>query len=189
MIERQCTECGQAFRGNMRRCRSCQAIERDCDGCGRTFRGVYRYCQACWRAALPPGEWEARARSYGNSRRARKEAAQVAGPVPAEVYAAIRASGPCVYCGAEGTTVDHVRPLSRGGHEAEYNLVPACPSCNFSKNDSLLTAWRPDRVAYAVAQSPKVEAEYVRLLSLDEPGGEDIEGGESDGRRDGAAAA
>ena len=182
-------ECGQPSKGSDRRCRGCQAIERDCDGCGRTYRGLFRYCQACWRAALPPGEWEARARSYGNSRRARKEAAQVAGPVPPAVYAAIKASAPCVYCGAEATTVDHVRPLSRGGHEAEYNLVPACLFCNCSKNDRLLTEWRPDRVAYAVAHSPKVEAEYVRLLSLDDPGTEDMEGDRDDERSGEVAAA
>ena len=157
--------CGQVFKGTSRRCHACEAIERDCAGCGRRFRGLARYCQACWRSALPPGEWEARARSYGNSRRARKEAAEVAGPVPPEVYAAIRTSGPCVYCGAEAATIDHVRPLTRGGAEAEFNLVPACVSCNCSKNDSLLTSWRPGRVAYGVAHSRKVEHEYLRLLA------------------------
>lgn len=162
MTERQCAECGQTFRGLRRICKSCGAIERDCIDCGRRFRGLGRRCQTCWQATLPPGEWEDRARSYGNSRRARKEAAEVAGPVPPEVYAAVRASGPCVYCGADATTVDHVRPLSRGGAEAECNLVPACGSCNSSKGYRLLTEWRPDRVAYGVESSPKVASEYAR---------------------------
>ena len=115
---------------------------------------------------------------WGNARRARKLAAEVAGPVPAEVYATIRASGPCVYCGTEATTVDHVRPLARGGWEHESNLVPACMSCNCSKNVSLLTAWRPDRVAYGVAHSLKVASEYMALLA--EEFAEDEEAGQAE---------
>jgi len=104
-------------------------------------------------------------RRYGNTRRARKLAAQVAGPIPFAVYLAIIKSGPCVYCGAPATTVDHIRPLSRGGCEVPENLVPACQSCNFSKNDGLLTEWRPDRVARGIATSRLVRAEYERQLS------------------------
>jgi hypothetical protein len=82
-----------------------------------------------------------------------------------------------VYCGEKATTVDHVRPLARGGWEHESNLVPACTFCNCSKNDSLLTTWRlSGRVAYGVTHSPKVEGEYARLLALGKPdGGENLE--------------
>lgn len=99
-----------------------------------------------------------------NARRARKAAAEIIGPVPPEVYAAIRASGKCVYCGTQATTVDHIRPLSRGGWEHESNLVAACKSCNYSKSNRLLTEWRrQDRVAHAVKRSPLVAAEWARL--------------------------
>jgi len=91
-----------------------------------------------------------------HTRRARKLAAQVAGPVPPGTYAEVLASGPCVYCGAPATTVDHVVPLARGGHEAEYNLVPACGTCNFSKGPKLLSEWDPARVAHAAACSEKI---------------------------------
>lgn len=40
----------------------------------------------------------------------------------------------CAYCGGPATTVDHVKPVARGG--AEYdpaNLVAACESCNLAK--------------------------------------------------------
>lgn len=105
-------------------------------------------------------------RRANNSRRARKVAAEIAGPVPKEVYAAVRASGPCVYCGEEAATVDHVRPLARGGWEIEWNLAPACKACNYSKGDKLLTEWRhQDRVQYAVAHSREVAAEWARLTS------------------------
>lgn len=107
----------------------------------------------------------AKATSRKNARRARRSAAQVAGPVPLKVYEAIMASGPCVYCGGAATTVDHVRPLAQGGWEHESNLVPACGPCNFSKGPRLLTEWRlPDRVIYGIEHSPKVAAEYERLI-------------------------
>jgi 5-methylcytosine-specific restriction endonuclease McrA len=97
--------------------------------------------------------------------RARKLGAQVAGPVPPGTYAAIRASGPCVYCDATATTVDHVTPLARGGHEAEYNLVPACGSCNSSKGAKLLPEWDTARVAHAVLCSERVAAQLDLQLA------------------------
>jgi hypothetical protein len=89
----------------------------------------------------------------------------VAGPVPARVYREVVASGRCVYCEKPATTVDHVRPLSRGGHEAEYNLVPACGPCNFGTGSRLLTEWDQVRVAHGAAQSFLVAAELKRELS------------------------
>ena len=41
----------------------------------------------------------------------------------------------CFYCGKRATTVDHLRPLSRGGTDAEANLVAACTDCNTAKGD------------------------------------------------------
>ena len=86
--------------------------------------------------------------------------------MPARVYREVLASGPCVYCGNPATTADHVRPLSRGGHEAEYNLVPACSPCNFGKGARLLIHWDPVRVAYGIAHSAAVEDELERELAL-----------------------
>jgi 5-methylcytosine-specific restriction endonuclease McrA len=128
-------------------------------------RGASPQCGSCSSAALPPDERAARDRRYHNTRRARKAGAEIAGPVPAEVYAAVRTSGPCVYCAGTADAVDHVWPLARGGPEHESNLVPACTPCNSSKHDRLLTEWRPDRVARAVACSSTVAAEWARLSS------------------------
>lgn len=50
--------------------------------------------------------------------------------------------GRCFYCGVEvGDTyhVDHVVPLSRGGSNWPENLVIACPPCNISKGNKLLS--------------------------------------------------
>lgn len=52
----------------------------------------------------------------------------------------------CAYCGSDGygetLHMDHVVPLARGGRHSIGNVVPACPSCNFNKNDRLVTEWR-----------------------------------------------
>ena len=71
----------------------------------------------------------------------------------------------CHWCRrAKATELDHIIELDRGGTNDPDNLVPACKPCNFSKGPRLLTEWRlPDRVAYGVAHSPKVAAEYERL--------------------------
>ena len=179
-VERRCEDCGKAITDTNRRCQACRATERECSLCGATFRGNGRKCRPCGgygdhlcricgntfrgherECATCSGKSVAGA----NARRARKRAVSVAGPVSAAVYRKIRQSGPCVYCGATATTVDHVRPLARGGHEAEYNLVPACEKCNKQKHVRLLTEWDPVKVARAVTFSPLVAEEMDRLLA------------------------
>jgi hypothetical protein len=44
----------------------------------------------------------------------------------------------CAYCGQSvrdlrGYQLDHAIPRALGGHNVAENLIPACPSCNFSK--------------------------------------------------------
>jgi 5-methylcytosine-specific restriction endonuclease McrA len=42
----------------------------------------------------------------------------------------------CVYCGSdEHLTIDHNRPLCRGGKNTPENLVVACSGCNSTKGD------------------------------------------------------
>jgi len=119
----------------------------------------------CRWGLLSRSEQSSHSRHKNGARRARKRAAKVTGPVSVEVYMAILASGPCVYCGAPAAHVDHVRPLARGGWEHPDNLVPACQSCNLSKHAALLTEWRPDRVSHGATHSVKVSAELDRLTT------------------------
>lgn len=58
----------------------------------------------------------------------------------------------CTYCEhvfvdeprhPKAMTVDHVHPVSRGGTNADDNLVAACWECNRSKSDRLLHEWKP----------------------------------------------
>jgi 5-methylcytosine-specific restriction endonuclease McrA len=54
----------------------------------------------------------------------------------------------CAYCGAaRPLTIDHVVPLSRGGRHERANILPACKSCNCSKNRASLESWIPPLIA------------------------------------------
>ncbi len=48
----------------------------------------------------------------------------------------------CQYCGqqfsADELTLDHVIPISRGGHDSWSNVVTACKRCNHKKGNHLL---------------------------------------------------
>jgi HNH endonuclease len=167
--ERTCPGCGQTFTGLRARCQACRRSQRTCAMCGREHFSASTLCTACWRKSLPPPVQAAFIRRANNARRARKLAARVSGPVSREVYQAIARSGPCVYCGDHADTVDHVRPLTRGGDEHASNLVPCCARCNFSKGPRLLTEWEPARVAYAAERSPIVATELARLLADEFP--------------------
>lgn len=41
----------------------------------------------------------------------------------------------CAYCGKTASTVDHILPRSRGGHDTWENLVACCLRCNNEKSD------------------------------------------------------
>jgi 5-methylcytosine-specific restriction endonuclease McrA len=49
----------------------------------------------------------------------------------------------CVYCNSkvEKLEPDHIEPLSRNGNNNIANIVPACRSCNSSKQDTPLLIW------------------------------------------------
>lgn len=56
-----------------------------------------------------------------------------------------RSGGRCFYCPQLATTADHVVPLSRGGTNFIGNIVPACRTCNSSKNARTIMEWRRSR--------------------------------------------
>ena len=47
----------------------------------------------------------------------------------------------CAYCGQAADTLDHVRPVARGGLTVPSNLIPACRSCNYAKAHAEVLAW------------------------------------------------
>jgi 5-methylcytosine-specific restriction endonuclease McrA len=52
-------------------------------------------------------------------------------------------SGYCAVCGsADNIQIDHIIPVSKGGHHAIGNLQLLCACCNRSKRDKTMTEWR-----------------------------------------------
>lgn len=58
-------------------------------------------------------------------------------------YVRNRLNGVCCYCGESHfhLTVDHVKPISKGGTTSLGNLVPACSRCNQSKSHRDVFEW------------------------------------------------
>lgn len=51
----------------------------------------------------------------------------------------------CFYCLEVSDQIDHIVPLAAGGTNDLENLVPACKSCNSSKQDKPLLVWLAER--------------------------------------------
>ena len=50
--------------------------------------------------------------------------------------------GLCAYCRCNrATTLDHVKPRSKGGSNLRSNLIPACAECNHSKGSEPWLVW------------------------------------------------
>ena len=50
--------------------------------------------------------------------------------------------GLCAYCRCKrATTLDHIKPRSKGGSSLRSNLVPACVECNHSKGSKNWLTW------------------------------------------------
>lgn len=57
---------------------------------------------------------------------------------------AVLSVGRCLWCGAtKKLTVDHIRPLSRGGTNDVHNLQCLCVTCNKAKGDHIGLFFRP----------------------------------------------
>lgn len=68
-------------------------------------------------------------------RRAREQAAPGRSTVDQILGRIAMYGGLCWMCGAPATTLDHVKPLARGGANWPANLRPACKPCNSRKRD------------------------------------------------------
>jgi len=50
--------------------------------------------------------------------------------------------GLCAYCRCNrATTLDHLKPKSKGGSSLRSNLIPACQDCNHSKGSETWLVW------------------------------------------------
>ena len=57
--------------------------------------------------------------------------------------------GLCAYCRSNrATTLDHVKPKSRGGSSLRSNLIPCCHDCNHSKGSQSWLVWFKEQVFF-----------------------------------------
>lgn len=102
------------------------------------------------------------ARQYSNTRYAtdeefrkaeqvRKQLRRATGSLTVEQWLEIVAqfNGVCAYCGSpHNLTMDHVIPISKGGKTTVDNVIPACSSCNSSKQAKDVVEWYTKQVFY-----------------------------------------
>lgn len=98
-----------------------------------------------WRVAHPETiarlkrAWDRANPEVGRLKNARRRAAQRKSPINSFSVAEWRElktqyNHLCAYCGErKPLTMDHVKPLSRGGAHVASNIVPACRPCNSKK--------------------------------------------------------
>ena len=69
--------------------------------------------------------------------------------------------GICTYCNQEAeTTFDHIVPVAAGGTDEISNMVPACQSCNSSKNDKNVIDWHQE---HEIPVDRVVLGKYLKL--------------------------
>lgn len=62
----------------------------------------------------------------------------------------IKFNNKCAYCGEElPLQQEHFIPLSKGGEYTIHNIIPACRSCNCSKNNKDFFEWYPKQDFYS----------------------------------------
>lgn len=90
--------------------------------------------------------------NYRLSERIRKQHRRAAGTLtPAEWLGIVALFNcECAYCGSHSRlTMDHVVPVSRGGKTTLDNIIPACSSCNSSKQARDIIEWYTSQPFYS----------------------------------------
>lgn len=93
-------------------------------------------------------DWGARNKALVSGYRATRRARKANGWIAERDWTRLvnRYGGRCFYCGSrEPMTIDHIIPLARGGRHTIGNVLPACKSCNCSKQERLIVEWRTAR--------------------------------------------
>lgn len=69
----------------------------------------------------------------------------------------------CAYCGVQTDDLqqDHFVPKSLGGNHEVGNIIPACKSCNSSKNNKEFSIWYRSSNVYNLAREQKI-IQFIR---------------------------
>jgi len=69
----------------------------------------------------------------------------------------------CAYCGTQGDLqVEHVIPISKGGEHHLGNIVPACPTCNYSKRSAPVEQWYKAQPFFAETRWLAIQAALAK---------------------------
>ena len=87
--------------------------------------------------------------------------------------------GFCAYCRCNrATTLDHLKPKSKGGNSLRSNLIPACRECNHSKGSQSWLVWFQQQSFYNETAKELIE-EWISNKRFIE---EELDGCETIGR-------
>lgn len=72
-------------------------------------------------------------------------------------------NGACAYCGATTTPleIEHIIPVSKGGVNRIYNVIPACRYCNGSKGAKAFSKWYPAQSFYSNERVQKIKEWFL----------------------------
>lgn len=89
--------------------------------------------------------------------------------------------GECAYCGAtprkgQLLTKDHLHPVSKGGATISSNIIPACRSCNSSKNNVDWKDWYMSQPFFSQERMNRI-FKWRTIMRM-------AEGGDCDGKLD-----
>lgn len=72
----------------------------------------------------------------------------------------------CAYCGRPKSLArEHFVPVSNGGSFTKENIIPACRSCNSSKNNKGFSEWYPFYKYYSAEREQKI-TRYIELAQV-----------------------
>lgn len=147
-----CTKCGESkpLTDYAKSSRALDGKQCKCKTCDKAYRKANKAKITAYQKTSEYKASRTKYRKSGKGRRMwtsanqRRRALRAgAKHIPYDAEALLNSTyGFCCYCVEQKPlTLDHVIPLSKGGADAEHNIVPCCQSCNSSKNNTELVEW------------------------------------------------
>ena len=70
----------------------------------------------------------------------------------------------CAYCGnTNNLTQEHVIPVTKGGSYSKNNIIPACITCNCSKQNEDINIWYKKQSFYDINKERKIY-QYIQNI-------------------------
>ena len=154
-----------------RRCVFCGEVKSITDfpknGCNPDGTTAYRLdCKVCYNIRRKENKTKKRHSDFIGGQKRRGEAAPRLSHQEWK-EAVIFFGGACAYCGGtprrnQRLTRDHLEPVSNGGLTEYGNIIPACKSCNSSKNAKDVIEWYTAQTFYDKARLENI-LKFIRV--------------------------